>query len=250
MDLVKTWENYYAELKGDTAIKDRNFFRLEVEALIGCVRQAALSLPDRKPIRILELGSGTGFLASRILESLEDFEMTYVGVDFSNAACEKATKRNLRNARFLAQDYFDFFESTAQEFDIVLSQRSIMALLDPAQQDSLLDLIHEHMAPSSYGFFSEGVNDGLKQINVMRKQLKLEASYEKVWHSRYMERSQFERVFGQVDAEDFSSLYWLITRVIYPYFEEPKHNTVLHDFAASLPQTGTYSSVKLFKVRK
>jgi hypothetical protein len=56
-------------------------------------------------------------------------------------------------------------------------------------------------------------------------------------------------VFPSLEIIDYSSTYWLITRVVYPYFAEPKHNTALHDFAAGLHQDGPYGLVKLFASR-
>ena len=71
----------------------------------------------------------------------------------------------------------------------------------------------------------------------------------KVWHSCYLDENIFQTIFPICEKFDFSSTYWLITRVIYPFFEEPKHNSPIHKFAANISQVGDYSLTKLFVVQ-
>lgn len=67
-------------------------------------------------------------------------------------------------------------------------------------------------------------------------------------HSLYVDENIIKSNFKKSKIMDFSSTYWLITRVIYPYFQNPKHNSEIHKFSSGLTQSGNYGLVKLFLV--
>jgi SAM-dependent methyltransferase len=247
-ELVDVWDNYYATME-DTAIKDRSFFELEVEAITSRVLAAA-EASQSPNLRLLELGSGTGFLAERILERLQplEAEIHFDGVDFSATGTEKARERALANCEFHESDFLAFVEGAEEPYDILITQRSIMAILEPDPQTRLLEGVRDLIKPGGVGLLSEGSVQGLARLNELRAELGVEA-LEKVWHSRYLDEDEIDRIFPGVEVVHFAPLYWLLTRVVYPYFEEPRHNTPLHQFAATLPQTGDASPVRLFAVR-
>jgi SAM-dependent methyltransferase len=247
---LTVWDDYYRNSDSETVIKDRNFFRLEVEALSEHVVNEARRAGGAP--RILELGSGTGFLAATLTRKLSDEGIaysSYVGVDFSKVATDKAIQRNIPRTQFVAADFIEFLERAAAGFDLVVTQRSIMAVTDLSGQLRLLDMIRSVMTNQGVGIFSEGVTRGLKKLQAMRESLGVTAPFEKVWHSLYVDEDELFRRFHRVETFEFSSLYWLITRVIYPYFTEPKHNTPIHDFVATLPQDGPFGLVKLYVAR-
>lgn len=248
-EIKQTWEAYYADQTTDTAIKDRVFFELECAELIAAVVESAAGVEG--PLRILELGSATGFLASQVIRALRseyrDLPVTYVGVDISENAVAVARNRCGGDARFEVSDFLEFLGGSDEPFDVVLAQRSIMALMERADQDRLLELVSRRLAAGGMGFFSEGTEDGLRRLTELRGQLGL-PPFEKVWHSLYLDQEQFTRAFRNVTVKDYSSLFWLLTRVVYPHFAEPEHNTEFHRFAADLPQVGDFGLVKLVTV--
>lgn len=246
-NLTNVWDKYYEEYD-DTAIKDKNFFELEINAIRNHLSKNITSLG--KPVNILELGSGTGYLAS-ILTSFLDLnkiDFSYVGVDFSKNGIEKADKRKLKNCTFVKDDFNNFLNNYKEEFDCVITQRSLMAIMDLDLQINLLNSIKNHMSKNSIGIFSEVSIQAFEKLQSLRKDLTMKP-LEKVWHSKYLDENLFKNTFSNVKIYDFSSIYWLVTRVIYPYFEEPKHNTKLHDFTSKLEQTGNYGLVKVFVVK-
>jgi SAM-dependent methyltransferase len=247
-ELVDVWDNYYTSME-DTAIRDRPFFELEVEAITSRVRALA-EAAQVASLRVLELGSGTGFLAERVVERIRPLgvELHFDGVDFSAIGVERAVRRELPECDFHEADFLAFVQAADDAYDIIITQRSIMAILEPDPQTRLLEGIRDLLKPSGAGLLSEGSVQGLDRLNELRAGLDVDR-LEKVWHSRYLDEQEVERVFGSVEIVHFAPLYWLITRVVYPYFEEPRHNTPLHDFAATLPQAGDFSPVRLFAVR-
>ncbi len=247
-DLVDVWDNYYASAE-DTAIRDRPFFELEVQAITSRAHAQAKAAKAAS-LRVLELGSGTGFLAERVVERLRPLraKLHYDGVDFSAVAVERASRRELPECAFHEADFLAFIEAADGPYDMVITQRSIMAIMEPDAQRRLLRGLGDLLAPGGVGLLSEGTEQGLARLNELRAGLDVER-LEKVWHSRYLDERDIELIFSSVEIVHFAPLYWLITRVVYPYFEEPRHDTPLHQFAASLPQAGDFSPVRLFAVR-
>ncbi len=249
-DVVKVWNDYYMDGCSDTAIKDKHFFSLEVDSLVKQVCKAS-ALIKKEPITILEIGVGTGYLASMVVKKINlllGVNVQYVGVDFSDVAIKVARKRNIPGSKFIVSDFLDFMAKDNRHYDIIISQRSIMAVLDPIDQQGLLEMVQQHLKVDGMGIFSECTTQSLGKINSLREQLGV-GPIEKVWHSLYLDQHKIENVFSSVSIVDFSSTYWLITRVIYPYFEEPKHNSPIHKFASKLPQTENYGLAKIFLVR-
>ena len=250
-DLLKVWNDYYSDADTDTAIKDKHFFSLEVMSIIRQVSEELVHRP-RVSLTILELGAGTGYLAKSIVEHvIEGFgiPVSYVGVDFSEVAIAKANRREIQGAKFVASDFFEYLNEDKQHYDIVVTQRSIMAILDRNSQLRLLQVIRQHLKDDGLGIFSEGTQQALDKLNYLRERLGV-PPFHRIWHSLHVDQGHIRQVFSSVDVVDFSSTYWLITRVIYPYFQEPQHNTPLHQFAAELPQIGDHGLVKIFLARR
>jgi predicted TPR repeat methyltransferase len=246
--LVEVWDEYYGE-SGDTAIKDKPFFDLEVRTLVDRL-QREVKRTGAERVVVLELGSGTGYLAARIAERLAemDVELRFDGVDFSDVGVGLAAARELPGCTFHRSDFLAFLDATDERYDVIVAQRSIMAIMEADDQTRLLELVRDHLAPGGLALLSEGSIQGMERLNGLRTGLELEPM-ETVWHSRYLDEREIDTIFGAVETEHFAPLYWLVTRVLYPYFEEPQHDTPLHRFAATLPQVGDFAPVRLFAVR-
>jgi SAM-dependent methyltransferase len=246
-DLLQTWDEYYRQNTGETVLKDRNFFQLEIEA----IRDAVFEQAPNGLIRILELGSGTGFLAQFLIDALIErgrSDCEYVGVDFSAEAVAKARSREIPSAEFVQQDFQSFFDEKDRRFDVVVAQRSIMALVDPLQQRRLLGSIKDCLGECGVAILSEGTQAGFEALNALRRSTGQD-ELDHIWHCLYLDEEMVREVFEEVGIQDYSSTYWLITRVIYPFGRNPEHNTPIHDLAAELPQFGNFGLVKLIIAR-
>jgi|SRR6185312_2621519 len=249
-NLLKVWDNYYATSNKDTAIKDENFFSLEVTSIKSTLLKEISVGNKNRIMRILELGSGTGYLASQVasLLSKNKIKYNYVGVDFSDVGIQKANKRKIPNCVFLKDDFIHFLKLNKKKFDIIITQRTIMAIMNKKDQQYLLKLIKIALSNTGRGLLSECSVQSLQSLQKIRKLLGIEP-LQKVWHSRYLDEKLLAKVFSDIKVIDFSSTYWLVTRAIYPFFEDPKHNSKIHEVAAKLVQSGNYGLVKLFVVR-
>jgi SAM-dependent methyltransferase len=246
--LVGVWNDYYRDNPGDTVLQDANLFELEVGAI---ARQVERVIAGRSTISVLELGSATGALAASLVESLEarGVELDYVGVDLSPVACERAMSRRLKQCRFVEADFLSFLSEDVDEYDIVVSQRSIMGILERAEQRRVLALLAARLSPQGLAVLSEATSQALDRCNILRSQLGLEP-LATVWHSLALDEEDIRAELRHVEVSDFASLYWLVTRVVYPFFAEPSHNAQIHDFAAQLPQVGDFGYVRLFIGRR
>lgn len=246
-NLISVWNQYYDE-NDDTALKDKNFFKLEIETIIENILSHVHFF--QKPVKILELGSGTGYLAFVISNVLrkKNIQFDYVGIDFSDQAIKKSKRRQLENCLFTKSDFNKFLKNNGTKFDYIITQRSIIAIMDKKEQEELLIEIKNSMHKNSIGLFSEITTQAFEQIQELRKKLGVKP-LDKVWHSLYLDETLVSDIFSRITVKDFSSTYWLITRVIYPFFAEPKHNSKIHDFAAKLDQNGKHGLVKLFVAR-
>ncbi len=248
--LTKVWNEYYNESQKNTILQDDNFFKLEIDSIIKNLILEINSI-NKPSVKILELGSGTGFLASKIILSLKKkkIQCDYTGIDFSSIAINKANKKNIKNCEFINSDFIDFLKSNKEKYDFIITQRSIMAIMEKTSQLILLKLIKKSLLKKGVGLICECTVQALEGIQKSRKKLGV-LPLKKVWHSRYLDTNSISSLFSNIKIIDFASTYWFLTRIVYPYFEEPKHNTNFHKFAATLPQEGNYGLVKLFIVRK
>lgn len=247
-NVKRLWDDYYASSQGETILKDANFFRMEVEAISNALNREVARLG--RPVSILEFGSGTGALAEALLAALpsEYREGTsYCGVDFSSDACAKAAGRNLADARFVAEDFLAFLDGNSDKFDVIVTQRSIMAVIDADQHNRMLEALPAALTEAGVLILSEATQQAYERVNALRREVQID-EMAPIWHCRYLDEEQVKRLFPNAMFEDFASLYWLITRVVYPFSAEPQHNTPLHDMAARLEQSGDYGLVKLIIV--
>jgi SAM-dependent methyltransferase len=245
-NLVDLWNEQYKS-SIDTALKDSYLFKLEFDAIFEAIKD---NLKSKKKIKILELGCGTGFLISNLIDKLGelDIDVIYEGVDFSADAIKNAKKKKIKNINFFCEDFIKFLVETNSCYDFIITQRSIMALMELKKQDNLLELIKIKLSKTGVGVFSECFEEQLNNLNKLRKIMGLE-NIQKVWHSLYLKKNQLERYFNDVKYKDFCSTYFFVTRVIYPFFEIPLHNQEIHNRASMLPNYGDVSFLRLAIVK-
>ena len=126
-------------------------------AIASAVSEAARQLPEGRGLRILEIGSGTGGLASQVLPGLERGVHSYVFSDVS-AAFFPAAKQKLNAYAEVEYQTFDLEKSGAEQgfklgsFDLILGTNVIHAVSDVR---STLHNIHELLVPGGSLLFVE-----------------------------------------------------------------------------------------------
>ena len=106
-----------------------------------CLFAAALNARSAHPLRILELGSGPGQLASAVLKSC--WVSQYVALDFSNAMHALAREQLgplAAKVKFVKRDFREpAWNAALGKFDAVLT---LQAAHETRHQDRLPDLLH------------------------------------------------------------------------------------------------------------
>ena len=245
--LEKVWNKQY-EKNDNTALKDNHLFELEFEAICTSIYSHVNS---HKKIKVLELGCGTGFLIEKLTHHFNKLgiELLCDCVDFSDKAIDLAKDKKISNVKFYCDDFFNFLENSVDSYNFIISQRSIMAIMEYDKQTKLLNLIKKSLCEKGVGIFSECFEEQLIKLNNCREIMGLNP-IEKVWHSLYLKNDQLDNVFLDVKFMDFCSTYFFVTRVIYPFFKKPIHNQDIHERAFKLPNKGDFGFLRLAIVKK
>jgi len=103
--------------------------RPETETLVECALRA---LPPERPLRVLDLGTGSGAIALAIAHERPHVEV--IGVDASDAALavaiRNAQRMKLANVRWLQSDWYEGLDGSGP-FDLIASNPPYVADSDP-----------------------------------------------------------------------------------------------------------------------
>ena len=115
------------------------------EVFAAAIQEAA----PRQPARVLELGSGPGFLAEHLLKSLPTIE--YVALDFSPAMHELAAERlgpHVDRVKFVERSFLN--ESWGHglgEFDVVVTLQAVHELRHKSRAHKLHSQVKALLSP-------------------------------------------------------------------------------------------------------
>ncbi len=105
----------------------------------------ATSSADSKPMRVLELGSGPGFLAEHLLSSLPYID--YVALDFSAAMHQLASERLgmlAARVKFIERSFLDpHWISGLGQFDFVVTNQAVHELRHKCHASTLHSQVRE-----------------------------------------------------------------------------------------------------------
>jgi len=173
--------------------------RPETELLVELALQR---LPQDKPCRVLDLGTGSGAIALSIAHSRPDVEV--VAVDASTEALavarENAQRLNINNAAFVQSDWYAALD--AQRFDLIVSNPPYVAPGDPHLQQG--DLRFEPL--SALASSGDGLDDIRHIVSRARTHLYpggwllLEHGYDQAARVReLMQQAGYSAVFSACD---------------------------------------------------
>ncbi len=234
----------------------------EIEAIRGYLRVFSAG---QRSIKALEIGCGNGHLLSLLHQEFPT--ISFSGIDYTARMVELAQSRRLPNVRIAQGDVAALAFATA-EFDVVISERVIINLLDSADQDRAFGEVARVLKPGGYCICIEGFATPLGNVNAARAELGL-AEIKQPYHNRWFSdddwagylRHRFEIVNPAALARaeplaepNFLSTHYFITRVFHDLVR-PDGGAVRNThfgkfFSAVLPNHGDYAPVKLFLLRK
>jgi SAM-dependent methyltransferase len=227
----------------------------EVDAIVACVAHVldrAVEASD-----LLEVGCGNGYLLQALRERFPTLRLT--GAEWSPDMVELAAGRALASCEIRREDV-RALTFPAASFDVVVSERCLINVLDAAEQDDALRELHRVLKPGGYLVLVEAFVDGAINLNRARDELGL-PPIPVPHHNLWFEEARFTSVIeGRLekvgDTEgvppgNFLSTHYFISRVLYPSVtrREVLYNTEFVRFFEFLPPRGDYSPIRLFLLR-
>ncbi len=213
-------------------------------------------------VRILDVGCGDG---KTTLDLAAQFpNATFLGVDFSSEMVISAKKNAAQSSRFCdvqfqvgdARALHDVIGNSI--FDVILTSRCLINIVDREQQWLILKQFSEALAPGGYYFGTENFLGGQNNLNSLRRGLGL-PEIEIRWHNLYFEEIEFltyaRKMFDSVELINFSSTYYFITRCVYSALckqenESTNYEHPIHKVAVRFQPFGDFSPIKLIRAKK
>ena len=255
------WNERARHMGGSTQATTDDLFLRELEIAKLKEKISAISLPHGSAV--VDLGCGDGYSTLSIAAAFPT--VRFVGIDYSEEMLALAEERRLAEPELLERVSFQLGDmrrlSTsvkADRFEVILSMRSLINLSSCNEQYDVLRQIGEHLKPGGYYFGSENFLQGQKNFNRLRTAMGLPEIPIR-WHNHFFDEEEFlaetEKYFDGVIIENFSSSYYLATRVIYSAGcqlrgEQPDYYHPIHRIAGKLPVIGDFSPIKLVSMRR
>lgn len=204
---------------------DKNLINLEIDLISSQIMSGST---------ILDAGCGEG-------EGTLDYSMiprtTVYAADFSETRLEKAKERlkDRQNVKLLKIDFLDNFEFDT-EFDVIVSQRFLINLMDFELQKDVILRLSKVLKKGGKLIMLEGSLDGVKQLNDFRKIYGLQPIPVK-WHNKFFDDTMLEKYLSEIGLKlihkDGIGEYFMLTRGIRATFDSSSSWNNLFNFNAA-----------------
>ena len=250
IDEVLEFWNRRASLKAAAGSNDLIAKQLEIEAIYGHVREG---------MKLIEIGCGNGITAIELARRLK---VSITAFDFARNMIEEA-KRLAKVEKLLGRVSFRVGDvrklpQLNGSFDLAYTERVLINLPDWPQQKQAIANIGKLLAPGGVYVMCENSQDGLENVNALRKDVGL-AAISPPWHNRYLRDAEVAacRIPGlRLQAiEYFSSTYYLLSRVVNAWLaaqesKEPQYDAPVNQLALKLPSIGEFGQGRIWLWRK
>jgi SAM-dependent methyltransferase len=214
----------------------------DAEATHNDVWQRWLEIETIKPFlratdRMVDVGCGSGY-ATRLLAPLV---RETLGVDFSESMIgrARAAVAGKPNLRFDVANALDLDPGALGTFDVALSIRCLINLESWELQQRAIANIASLLTPGARFIFVEGLADGRRALNDMRKRMGL-SEMPTVWHNVDFEEARlmpFLDRFFTLEARRHFGVYDFVSRIVHPMAvapESPVYDSAINRTAAQL----------------
>ncbi len=252
-EIKRYWDQRATESLHAATTNDLHLSGLEAAALISELQ--AFDLP--KEPRILDIGCGDGETTAAISRSFPSARIQ--GIDFSPEMLTLAKRKSDSNrVAFSVGDVRNLTNQfAAGAFDAIITNRCLINLPHKEEQYDALKQIAQCLAPGGYFVGTENFTGGQASLTELRRSINLQEIPVR-WHNLYFDEAEFiektRELFRNVELINFSSTYYLVTRVVYSALcmsegIEPAYEHPLYAIAAALPPIGDFSPIKLIRAR-
>jgi len=255
------WNERARDIGASTQVTTDDIFMRELEIAKLKEKISAISLPDGSTVA--DVGCGDGYSTLSIAAAFPT--VRFIGIDYSEKMLALAEERRLAQPDLLERVSFQLGDmrrlSTSvktDKFEVFLTMRSLINLSTSREQYDVLRQFAEHLKAGGYYFGSENFMQGQNNFNRLRVAMGLPEIPVR-WHNHFFDEEEFlaetEKFFDSVTIDNFSSSYYLATRVIYSAGchlrgEQPDYLHPIHQIAGRLPVIGDFSPIKLVSMRR
>lgn len=215
--------------------------------------------------KVLDIGAGNGYTA--LMLALKK-AVNIIGIDVSAqmVACANQMQKNYDGklkgtVRFelgdiLSSGFLKHFGENC--FDTVLTKRTLINVLSWKEQRESIIKIWHLLKPDGRCIMMEATVQGHENINRLRERFGISRTPIR-WHNNYLDEEKLlaflNEKFETVLFKDFSSTYYVGSRVIQPlllkpFKKEPRYDFFLNRLFSYLPNWGNRGIQKLFVCTK
>jgi SAM-dependent methyltransferase len=236
----------------------------EVDLIISFVLAVSRRVQERQ-MHVLDAGCGNGYTLQKLTEVLKDCR--FFGLEITPELLEIAITRRLKRCQLDGGDircapYDDGV------FDIIITERCLINILDKQEQLDALHEIARMLKPTGYFLMIECFNDGLQNNNRARREMGLD-DIAPAYHNLYFDKEELyagiRDLLIPADPEDidpdcgmmlfpsnFLSSHYFVARVLHPLLTKGEwiRNTEFVNFFSFLPPYGNYSPVQSLIFKK
>jgi len=232
----------------------------EIDGIRACFAEVSTRQSN---LSALEIGCGNGYLLSLLRPEFPQIHFT--GIDYTEKMVDLAKSRNLADVDVSRGDVTNLKFPNAR-FDVVISERVIINLLDRADQDRAFAEVARVLKPDGWFLCIEAFTTPLANINAARTELQM-PEIRPPHHNRWFSdeewnaftASRFEivspsAVSAKLPEPNFLSTHYFATRVFHDLLR-PEGGAIRNThfgrfFSATLPNYGDYAPVKFYILRR
>jgi len=248
-----------AGLDASATMADNRTRQLETELICRFVRSSLIDLKSRgrrvDDLVIADVGCGNGYTLE-VLRSI-DARPRLLGYEFSPELAALAKERFSHHKVEIRQaDIRDRNTLGPEPIDILICQRVLINLLDPADQALALRNVVDIVRPGGHLLFIEAFQANLEILNQARAEFDL-PEIKPAHHNRYLDEQFLDGVAGlgpwvgpESDVpEHFLSSHYFVSRVLHPIMLGTRpfhHNSLFVRFMSEAvwPEVGNFAPVR------
>lgn len=248
-EIKKYWNEQASRLGADPRATTQDYCMRNIE--INYIAEFLTSF--NQPLRVLDIGCGNGF--STLEYSRRAPWHSYTGGDYSEEMIKAANlglqgrgRRN--NIEFAVMDVLNLSKEN-KKYDVITSDRCLINLDGAKGRRHALREIAKCLNSGGRYLMVENFIEGHREMNRLRECLELPEIGVR-WHNSFFSMAELEdsirHIFKIERFENISSLYYLITRVVYSKLCEaegraPDYDHPIYGIAEKLPPLGNYGPI-------
>ncbi len=208
------WNQYAKQYKNNPtgASYDSNLVELENYYILS-------KLKFLKPKTMLDIGCGNG---QRTKIFSKYVKTKTIGIDYSENMIKQAKSLETRKLSFKNISVSNY--SNSEKYDVIISCRCFINQTSITNQIKLFEKLCSMLNKHGHLIIAEASNEGLKNLNLLRKSFNLEPIQEHWFNLHIKEQLVFPKIKSLFKINDTKrlGLFYYLARVIHPAIVFPK----------------------------